>query len=433
MGPKFIALLDSAYSEITRRDLGYLERFQTGLPSPSAAAVRYLSHPLAAGLGRAAIEEALAAGFAHLARMLPRLRESDVAADPLASFLCTSIVDALWAERELISLKANAADLNISLPTLLSGAYVEQQLDGGTRYFVRDGGNHPLLVITAMGIPVRIWQRLLADGTHPFRIVLAENQTGGLFGGGYRRYADIAAEADALISVLDAETIDQIDVVAWCNGARVALHLARRYPERVSSLVLVAPQLCGNLLGVPANPSPFERDLGIVLQEVTNRPQVAPFLSKAILDTMKRSPDWDQLAADSIGRIAALFGLPASDQRDILVAPFCTAETMIMLARRVVSDEAYPMHEALAAVSAPTMIMLGANDHIVNNAFIISAVKRWAPAAVVAILEGAGHYIQDLQYNYFRFALDEFLQKARPPVATARLSLTSFVSRHWPC
>jgi pimeloyl-ACP methyl ester carboxylesterase len=195
-------------------------------------------------------------------------------------------------------------------------------------------------------------------------------------------------------------------------------------------LVLVGPQLCGNVPGVAAQPSPFERDLRLVLNEVVNRPAVTPFIAQAISQKVGQPPDWDRLATDPIGRANALFALPASDQSDVLVAPFSSAETLRLLAQRVASDEAYPMHRALAAVTVPMMLVLGANDQIVNNAFTLAAVKRWARSATIAVLSASGHYIQDLQYPYFRLALREFLQSHRSPAGSARLSVESWETRH---
>jgi hypothetical protein len=37
------------------------------------------------------------------------------------------------------------------------------------------------------------------------------------------------------------------------------------------------------------------------------------------------------------------------------------------------------------------------------------------------VLQGSGHYIHDLQYHYFRWLLNEFLEKQQSPRRTARV------------
>jgi len=99
-------------------------------------------------------------------------------------------------------------------------------------------------------------------------------------------------------------------------------------------------------------------------------------------------------------------------------------QSIINIARRVSSDESYPMNQALKKLQIRTMVIMGSDDNIVSNELFASAMTQMCqnPMSKV-VLHGSGHYIQDLQYHYFRWLLDEFFEKYQSPQRTARLSV----------
>jgi hypothetical protein len=71
------------------------------------------------------------------------------------------------------------------------------------------------------------------------------------------------------------------------------------------------------------------------------------------------------------------------------------------------------------------MVIMGADDNIVSNELVASAMKQLCSDNPVSkvVLSGSGHYIQDLQYHYLRWLLTEFLEKRQSPSRTARISV----------
>jgi pimeloyl-ACP methyl ester carboxylesterase len=414
----FHPLLDSMLSEISRREPAYARRFPLAVPSFSRVAERYLdAEGACAGLTAASRARVLEQGFRHVALAWPSAASGTADGDPVSSLLCDSMIDASAAGAGLRPYADGGAG-EAAVEEILRAQYIERSA-AGTRYYARRTGKRPLLVVNATGTPVDTWRRMLADRELDFRILLPENQSGGLFGGGLEWIEDIQAGADKLASVLEKEGGGAVDVVAWCNGARVAIDLAIRRPDLIASLVLLTPMLKG-VRGVAPDPSPFERDLEPILEAVGRRAELAPFLAKTIA-AQALAPEWRRLEHDPAARAAALFALPPRDQALRLLEPLTSPGSLVTLAKRNVADETYAMDEALGQLSLPTLVILGANDRIVSNAVTLAAVRAWARSVFVATVSGAGHYIHDLQYHYFRFLLEGFAQHRTAPSPMARV------------
>jgi hypothetical protein len=68
------------------------------------------------------------------------------------------------------------------------------------------------------------------------------------------------------------------------------------------------------------------------------------------------------------------------------------------------------------------MVIMGSDDNIVSNDLFSSAIKQMCRNCMPkVVLQGSGHYIHDLQYHYFRWLLNEFLEKQQSPRQTARV------------
>jgi pimeloyl-ACP methyl ester carboxylesterase len=305
MGMKFYGLVDEMLSEVHRREPDYLSRFPIGISDDvSEIAAKYAWHPLLAAYPTAAIEQAIAAGLAHIAKSSPTARRASGEDDPLTGWLCDGIVDAFRADQGAVALEP-CPPPETSVAAIFSAGYSERRTPAGARYFVRNGGGRPLLVISATGTPPEIWRRFLGDPSHGFKIIVPDRQGGDLFTGGLQRDVDLSTESETLASVLDAEAIDRANLLAWCNGARLALDLAGRRPDRISAVVLLTPMLKG-IHGVEPNPSPFERDLQPLLDAAARQTSMAPFLAKTIAQ-QAQSPDWSRLK-DAAARVERAAG-----------------------------------------------------------------------------------------------------------------------------
>ncbi len=418
MNSTFYKLLDHTFAEVCRREPAYPSIFPISAGHERMAAA-YRKHPCCSNLPADAIDRALVEGFAYFGKSWNQSRSASDAVDPVSQFLCDSIIDAFCSDQGTLSLQPSEL-FNGSMASLLEQQYSRRQTPAGLPYYVRNTGSRPLLLINATGTPVSIWKQFCADPAHDFKIILPERRGSDLFEGGLLQHVEIARESADMASILDAETLQQSDILAWCNGARVAIDLANARRHQISRMVLLGPMIKG-VKGVPPQPSNFERDLQPLLDAVSKDSSMAPFLSQVIAQ-QPTSPDWGRWVNAPASRAQALFAMPAKDHAGGMMAMLTEARSFINIARRVASDESYPMAEALGNLQTETMVIMGSDDNIVSNELFSSAMKQMCRnRATKVVIEGSGHYIQDLQYHYFRWLLSEFLEKQKSPCSTARI------------
>jgi len=420
MNSRFYRLLDNTMAEVCRREPIYTSLFPMTV-SREGVASAYQQHPLCDRLPLEAMEQALTEGLAYVAKRWVQSKQASTGTDPVACFLCDSIVDAFCADQGLLTLRPHNG-FSRSTSDILAQDYSERLTSGGLPYYIRNKGIRPLLLISATGAPIAIWNQFLSDASHDFKIILPRRRGGDLVRGGLQQHVDIRAESADLASILDEELFAQTDILAWCNGARVAIDLAISRGHQISSMVLLGPMLKG-IQGVTASPSNFERDLQPLLEAVSKDASLAPFLSQVIAN-QPTSPDWRRWLNAPTNRAQALFAMPAKDHADAMIAMLTEPQSFINIARRVASDESYPMNHALEKLQTRTMVIMGSDDSIVSNALVLAAMKKLCHNAIsTVVLKGSGHYIHDLQYHYFRWLLIDFLENHQSPRATARITV----------
>lgn len=406
-------------AEVSRREPTYTSLFPITIPDEGAVSA-YAQQCVCDKLPRETVENALNEGLVYLTKGWAKASGSDALEDPMVHFLCDCVVDALCADQGLLALPPQN-DLKPSIDEVIAQEYSKRTTAGGMSYYVRQKGTHPLLLINATGTKIHIWKQFLADPGHDFKIILPRRRNTDLFSGGVQQHLDIETESADLVSILDAESLDKVDVLAWCNGARIGIDLTNRCAHQISSMVLLGPMLKG-VRGISPSPSNFERDLQPLLDAVSKESSLAPFVSKTIAK-QPQSPDWGRIKAPA-ARAQALFAMPAKDHANGMIANLTDPHSFLNIARRVASDESYPMDRALQNLKTRTMVIQGSDDNIVSNELVVSAMKQLCETSVLkVVVKGSGHYIQDLQYHYFRWLLNEFLVNDQLPQRTARISV----------
>lgn len=419
MNATFYGLLDNTMAELCRREPDFASYFPV-TASPKLIS-KYTKHPLCNQLPSQALEKALTDGLAYVTQAWIDAKVSSTEVDPIVHFLCDCIVDAFSASEGLLTLQPHSG-FRPSIAEVLAQQYTQRQTPGGVRYYVRNAGSRPLLLINATGTPIGVWSQFLADTAHDFKIILPHRRGSDLFRGGLQQHVDIPTDSADLASILDAESLEQSDVLAWCNGARVAIDLANRWPQCISSMVLLGPMLKG-VQNIKPSPSNFERDLQPLLDAVSQDSSLAPFLSQTIA-RQSLSPDWSRWVKAPSSRAEVLFAMPAKDHANAMIANLTDPQSFINIARRVASDESYPMDHALRKLGTRTLVIMGADDNIVSNELSSSAMKQMCHNSMSrVVVRGSGHYIHDLQYHYFRWLLSEFLEKHESPRETARITV----------
>jgi pimeloyl-ACP methyl ester carboxylesterase len=413
----FHLLLDEGLDEIRRRQPDYFSCFVLRLIPVDRDIDRYRRHPLFADYPTNTLAQALSAALAHMSSCGITIAETNGKPEPVATTVLDSAMDAFGAAQGRLPMRPPATPCR-TLAEVLSKAYDERLTPSGIRYLIRRRGNLKLVLINAIGIPLSIWSRFLEDPTHDFRTIIVQSRCCDLIKGGMSGAVPIAVDSADIEDVLAWEAVDRADVLGWCNGGRVAIDIASRNPGRIRSVVLLSPTMQG-IAGAELRPSAFEDSLEKVFRALDAHPQLAPGLVKLLLE----SQDTHGVAAERVRAMADIFSLPAKEHSSALLVPLSRSESLFNYCRRVRSSADHPIHESLASLEQPVMLISGDHDNIINNAQTFISLQTWARNLIRVNVSAAGHYIQDLQYRYFRMFLDEFLISHRAPISSARVQV----------
>jgi pimeloyl-ACP methyl ester carboxylesterase len=231
--------------------------------------------------------------------------------------------------------------------------------------------------------------------------------------------AAIEADSADIEQVLAHERLSGVAALGWCNGCSVAIDLAVRGKHRVDGVVLLCPTLWTDAAGAPA--SPYQAEMRTIFEAIARRPEIA-----ATCATMFREEAAKKRELAATNRVVPpkeLFGLPDACLAASLAAPTSAAAELVHYSRRMVSDTAFQALSMLAEVASPVLVITGTHDHIVSDTNARRILGRVASVAGFASVTGAGHYIQDLQYPYFRWLLECFVRDGVLPQSTARVRI----------
>ncbi|MFN2594136.1 MAG: alpha/beta fold hydrolase [Actinomycetota bacterium] len=212
--------------------------------------------------------------------------------------------------------------------------------------FGEDAGDHkaPVLICNAVGADLSMWRRSVVDLQRERRIVAWDHRGLHASGPPASDRLDAGAQAEDAIACMNYLGIEDFYVTSWSNGARIALEVAVRYPERVRGAVLVSgvygyhltnlirrlelPALMPTIAGVAKH---FSGPLQGVFHRLVARPEVAgvirqsgliaaPADTQALVDVLRGIADSDlgiflktfeALTGDSVGRMLGRIEPPA--------------------------------------------------------------------------------------------------------------------------
>jgi len=301
---------------------------------------------------------------------------------------------------------------------LLDAHCVAHVLPDGRRAYIARKGRRPVLLIGALGVPAFFWAQTLQEAAPDWRPVFIETRCGDLVEGGMASAQSFVDHADDLAESLRFLRIGPTSVIAWCNGGRVAVSLARRAPEIVDALVLIATTFRG-ARNIEPKPSPFEDNLGRLFDDLRRKPTSAKFATKLLRVIVEGKADLE----DPDLRARRFLGSARTSDAAALIAPMSTPEFLLNFAQRTALDEGHDISAELAALQPPALCLIGDSDDVINTSHCADAV-RLAPSARVVLVAGAGHYIHDLQHRYFRDVVTRFLANPSAEIVGGRHRLT---------
>lgn len=113
------------------------------------------------------------------------------------------------------------------------------QTNAGQLRFVDTGGDKPVVVTTPDGpCVIEHYKELIERLSANFRVICFDMPGNGFSFPSSRYRFSIAESADTIIELLDALSVSRAVAAFTCVNGLVGMNLAKRYPDRVSHLVL---------------------------------------------------------------------------------------------------------------------------------------------------------------------------------------------------
>jgi len=205
-----------------------------------------------------------------------------------------------------------------------------------------------------------------------------------------RPRASVERTADDLAAIVRRLGAERVDVVGYSMGARIALRLAVAHPEVIGRLVLEAPS--AGIADPAARAARAVADAGR-----------ARFLVGEGIEAFAARWEAEPVLAGEAALPADARALQAAIRRSH--APLGLAASLVYAGQGAME----PLHDRLAAVAAPTLVVAGADDPARARAEEVAAA---IPGARLVLVPGAGHAPHLERPARFHALLFEFLTEA---------------------
>ena len=245
-----------------------------------------------------------------------------------------------------------------------------------------DESGMPLLVVNAIGANLAPWRKSLIDIVRERPVYTWDHR--GLLDSAppaTNRF-DPGAQAEDAAAVLDHFDAAKCVLVSWSNGARIALELAYRYPERIEAMVLVcgtyghaASRLVRNLELFPLIPiaagiaKHFAGYLEGPLRRFVDRREIAGIIRQSGVVGAN---------ADTRALIELLRGVAGSDLKRLLA----TFEAVV----------GNTGQELLHGIEAPTLLIAGEYDQF-SPMTMQEEMRAAISSCRLDVYERATHYL----------------------------------------
>ncbi|NUT54398.1 MAG: alpha/beta fold hydrolase [Thermoleophilia bacterium] len=239
----------------------------------------------------------------------------------------------------------------------------------------RRGAGEPLLLIHGLGYARWGWEPVLEQLARSFGVILFDNRGIGESDAPPGPYTVPELAADAL-QVLDEAGVERAHVLGTSLGGMVAQELALASPQRVDRLVLACT--------TPGGPESFPMPERTV-QLMTGGATLRQFVENALADGAE----------------------PELVER-ILRHREATAQPFEAWAAQAAAGAGFDALDRVAEIAAPTLILHGTEDAVVDSRNTALLALR-IPDARVELFPGGGHLFFWEQPDRFAAVVTEFL------------------------
>lgn len=413
----FAGLIEAAVAEITGRQTDYFSRFAVDIPPFDELIEKCLQQPAYSRCSEIECLKAIKTGMTLLQKYGVSVRERAAPQDAISQVLIESLMDAHSAARGDISLSPRKAARCASDSG--SEHCTVNDTKEGISYVLQGRPGRALLLVSSTGVPLAAWAHLLEDPAINRRCLVVQSRSGPILEGGTPHRSCLWDDAADIKSALRELEVGELDVLGWCDGARVALEVARSLPEQVGSLMLLAPTFRGTVDG-KTYPTPFEDNLFALSAMLGKDSEYDSYLLRS---ASQPSPvNLDDLKDNPQKRANAVLRLPPLVHIKKILMPLSTVEHFHNYVYRMTRDNVYDARAAVAEIRCPILLVTGTHDAAVNTQAARDVLMQSGRDVVSVTVSGAGHHIHLLQYPYLSYALRRFLTGGRPD-NLARLSV----------
>lgn len=243
--------------------------------------------------------------------------------------------------------------------------------NGINLYYELHGRGEPLVLIPGLGYDGWMWHRMIPGLAARYQVIRIDNRGVGQSDIPAGPYTAQMLAAD-IVGLLDALGLPKAHIMGHSMGGFIAQALVLDYPDRVDKLILSATNFGG-----PRH-VPISAEAMVVLTDMSGDP--IERLRRGI--AVSCAPGFVEANAEFVEQWVAWRVAHPIDPTGY--------QAQLAIGLGLISEAAAFEHR-LAAVTAPTLILFGAEDKVVPPANAPLLANR-IPAARVEILPNAGHF-----------------------------------------
>ena len=265
----------------------------------------------------------------------------------------------------------------------------------GLRIHYQDSGppDAPvLLLLHGFGSSLQTWDAWVPQLSRQYRVIRLDLPGFGLTGASPTRNYTDAGDIATLTHFADRLGLARFGVIGHSLGGKIAWSLAAAVPERITALVLMAPD--GFAPPDQWNSKPYEVPAFMGLMKYSlPKPLIAHFLGAAFSD-----PQW-------------LTPAMVTRYHDMLRAPGVRQAILDRADQTLYANPLVPLQQ----IKAPTLLLWGENDRMIpsSNADLYAQVL---PQSQTVILPQLGHVLQEEQPELGLAQVRAFLNTHLPPL-----------------
>lgn len=263
--------------------------------------------------------------------------------------------------------------------------------DDGVPFVAFEGHNtegEPVVLINALGQPAVIWVNVAQQLEPHFRVLTWESRWVPDFVTEFdSARCDIPYQVKDLITLLDSHSIPATHIVAWCNGAQVALNFAAHFPERLRSLVLL-----NGAFNFPASVRRTlnEKNMRTMMPRISRRKDAELFLR--IMNAGRFVSDQNAQPQKGAPALPVVTSNPSL--LHLVSGTYKTPELLYRYANIITQCFKEPDHGWTDYVKVPTLVIGSDNDQIADVEGSREFARRLTCAELV-VLKGDHHTFYD--------------------------------------